>query len=107
MKYKFKDKDEHIISIIDHLNVQRIHSVMEFLDWKWGGEPVSIGNIYSELMSRINNVIKEFEDTEYDDVDKVYYSSECGGIKITVMLDEKEEPYLNVMFILTQWESFV
>jgi hypothetical protein len=35
MKYKFKDKDEHIINIIDHLDVQRIQSVMEFLDWKW------------------------------------------------------------------------
>ena len=107
MKYKFKNKDEHVINIIDHLDVQRIHSVMEFLDWKWRGELPSIGKIYSELMSRLNDVIKNFENHEYADVNKVFYSSECGGIKITIMLDEKEEPYLEVMFILTQWESFV
>jgi hypothetical protein len=105
MKYKFKHKDEHIINIIDHLNVQRIQSVMEFLDWKWRGELPTIGKIYSELMSRLNDVIKDFENHEYDDVNKVFYSSECGGIKITIMLDEKEEPYLEVMFILTQWET--
>jgi hypothetical protein len=107
MKYKFKNKDEHIIRIIDHLDVQKIHSVMAFLDWRWLGEPVSIGKIYSELMSRLNGVIQEFENIDYDHVDKVYYSSECGGIKVTVILDEKEEPYLNVMFVLTQYESFL
>ena len=105
MKYKFKNKDEHIINIIDHLNVQKIHSVMEFLDWKWRGESPTIGKIYSELLSRLNDVIKDFENTEYDDVNKVYYSSESGGIKITIRLDEKEEPYLEVLFILTQWET--
>jgi hypothetical protein len=105
MKYKFKHKDEHIINIIDHLNVQRIQSVMEFLDWRWIDEIPTVGKIYSELMSRLNAVIKDFENHEYDDVNDVCYSSECGGIKITIRLDEKEEPYLEVMFILTQWET--
>jgi hypothetical protein len=107
MKYKFKDKDKHIIDVIDHLDVQRIHSVMEFLDWTWRGKPVSIGKIYSELMSRLNDVIKEFENTDYDGVEEVYYGSETGGIRIGIRLDENNEPYLDVMFILTQWESFV
>jgi hypothetical protein len=105
MKYKFKHKDEHIINIIDHLNVQRIQSVMEFLDWRWIDEIPTVGKIYSELMSRLNAVIKDFENHDYDDVKDVCYSSECGGIKITIRLDEKEEPYLEVMFILTQWET--
>lgn len=107
MKYKFKNKDEHIINIIDHLDVQKIHSVMEFLDWRWLNEPVSIGKIYSELLSRLNSIIKDFENHEYDDPNDVYYSTECGGIKVTVILNEEEEPYLDVMFILTRWESLV
>lgn len=107
MKYKFKNKDEHIINIIDHLDVQKIHSVMEFLEWTWLGEVPTIGKIYSELLSRLNSIINDFENYECNDPNDVCYSSECGGIKVTVMLDEKEEPYLNVMFILTQWESFV
>jgi len=107
MKFKFEDKDKHIIDVIDHLDVQKIYSVMEFLKWTWRGESVSIGKIYSELTSRLHEVIKDFENTQYDDVDKVYYSSDSGGIKIAVMLDEKEEPYLDVMFILTHWESSV
>lgn len=105
MKYKFKHKDAHIINIIDHLNVQRIQSVMEFLDWRWIDEIPTVGKIYSELFSRINRVISDFENYDYDDVKDVCYSSECGGIKITIRLDEKEEPYLEVMFILTQWET--
>lgn len=107
MKYKFKNKDEHIINIIDHLDMQKIHSVMEFLNGKWLNEPVSIGKIYSELMSRLNDVIKEFEDIEYDGVEEVYYGSETGGIRIGIRLDENNEPYLDVMFVLTQWQSFV
>lgn len=105
MKYKFKDKDEHIINIIDHLNVQKIHSVMEFLEWTWLNEIPTVGQIYSELFSRLNSIINDFENHEYNDPNDVYYSSECGGIKITIMLDEKEQPYLKVMFILTQWET--
>jgi hypothetical protein len=107
MKFKFEDKDKHIIDVIDHLDVQKIYSVMEFLKWTWRGESVSIGKIYSELTSRLHEVIKDFENTEYDDVDNVYYSSDSGGIKIAVMLDEKEKPCLDVMFILTHWESSV
>jgi hypothetical protein len=107
MKYKFKDKDKHIIDVIDHLDVQKIYSVMKFLKWTWRGESVSIGKIYSELTSRLHEVIKEFENTDYDGVEEVYYGSETGGIRIGIRLDEKEEPYLDVMFILTQWESSV
>lgn len=100
-------------------NPEIVHHALIFIDesgryptntsgnWRWRGEPPTIGKIYSELMSRLNDVIKDFENTEYDDVDKVYYSSDCGGIKVTVVLNEKEEPYLNVMFVLTQCESFL
>lgn len=107
MKFKFEDKDKHIIDVIDNLDVQKIHSVMEFLKWTWRGEPVSIGKIYSELTSRLHEVIKEFEDIEYDDIDKVYYSSDCGGIKIEISLDESNDPYISVSFVLTQWDTAV
>jgi hypothetical protein len=107
MKFKFEYKDKHIIDVIDNLDVHKIHSVMGFLKWRWRGEPVSMGNIYSELMSRLNDTVNRFEGTEYDNVDKVYYCSDSGGIKIEIFLDESNDPYISVSFVITQWDTAV
>lgn len=84
-----------INKVIDLFNFEKVHSVMEFLNWQWQGEGVP--EIYglketarNLIIESINKTLETLED----------YSIATDGFEVSSYLDENNEIQCKLAFVL-------
>jgi hypothetical protein len=103
MKKFILSKEEHINYIIDHFDFKKVHSVMEFLDWRIimfddKNEPYRVPTI-EELKERAKDLL----DTAYSSYNDDFYSVSSGGFKATRFeeyLELRERWYFRIKKII-------
>lgn len=92
------DEQKMVDEVMDWFDWERVHKVMEFLDWKWGlaGEVPSIQELRSKAREHMYIVI---------DANKPQYMITSGGLKATAFRDEKSGKLTGVHleFVLADW----
>ncbi len=115
---------EMIRDIIDNFDFNKVHYVMQELNWKWVDAPEGGFKSYEELenaptrvpsiehikemaRARMKNAIAEALSIEHSDIDEnCPYISSSGGLKATVFKDKLGRiSHIGLEFILTDWES--
>jgi len=78
---------EAIHSIMMYIDFEKIHNVMEFLDWGWRNEGVpTVESIKNELFDLLIRVVEEGAKE-----DKSSYSISCGGFLVEYHVYEPED----------------
>jgi hypothetical protein len=92
------NKEEHIKTIIENFNFEKVHKVMTMLNWEWfnndGMGVPTIDQLKDTAISLLNDVF-EFETRDYE-----YCSS--GGFKAT-----RYDDYLELSFYISEYESSI
>ncbi len=98
------NKEKAISEIIENFNFERVHKVMEFLNWTWwdsenvptiGGLVLSAQSRLSETFDRCNSL-------------KENTTTGSGGFFVRAEYNEKEGgcDYLKLTFQLNEWEYY-
>jgi len=99
-----EETQDAIDNIMDNFDFEKVHRVMEYLDWKWAGiDGYGVPNIY-ELRKRARMLIKEaVKDLERD--------KECnistGGFCVSAWrAPEDDKVFIKLSFVITDWDSY-
>lgn len=88
-----------IDNIMENFDFDKVHSVMDYLDWKWFGTKNGIPTI-DEIEDEAKRMLIDaaFEETTIS----------CGGFKVTYKPDDEnpDDPFILLEFILTDCEGF-
>lgn len=97
------DEQKMIDECMDYFNFEKVHKVMEFLDWKWGNvnitgkaEVPSIPELRQSARRYLRTVIEEGKHEEQ-------YFTFSGGLKATAYRDAGKLTHLDLEFVLTDW----
>jgi hypothetical protein len=101
--------EEMIDNIIEHFEWKRVQEVMDYLDWQWRGEYVTIAMLKETaerlLRGAINSRFGEF----IDESDEIGIANSTGGLEAKAWCDEDKTHIvrLELKFVLSSWdESF-
>ena len=91
-----EDDDVQIKEIIKEIDFGKIHTVMTFLDWRWGFHNAHVPSVEEliEEAERLLNGVKKYRDYE-----EPGYCM-CGGFKATAC-----KSGFSLEFILESWET--
>lgn len=94
------DKDALIIykkinEVIDFFDFEKVHNVMEFLDWQWQG--VGVPRIYELKETARDLIIKSINKT-FETLED--YNIATGGLEASSYLDENNEIQCKLTFVL-------
>lgn len=84
-----------INEVIDFFDFEKVHNVMEFLNWQWQGKGVP--EIY-ELKETARNLIIESINKTLETLED--YSIGTGGFEVYSYLDETNEIQCKLAFVL-------
>lgn len=106
---------EAIDEIMDNFDFERVHKVMDFLNWKWfSADANSEVPDPSELRKSARKQIKECLQGSVDYSD--YFSISCGGFEVVVRLMDRDvqEPddfihnvCITLRFVLDSWDTIL
>lgn len=87
------NKEKHIQYIIENFNFEKVHKVMELLNWTWlmSNDVPTIDELKKSATRLLNDICKEDFDT-----------SSTGGFKVT-----KYDDHLELEFIISNYDSSV
>ena len=100
---------EMIDGIIKHFNFKRVQEVMDYLDWHWRGEHVTIEMLKTKaedlLRGAINSRFGEF----IDESDEIGIVNSTGGLEAKAWCDEDKTHIvrLELKFILDSWDESI
>jgi len=84
---------EQIDDILDNFDFDKVHKVMVFLNWKYGGSVPTV----SELKENARGLLKEAVK-----LDLHWYSS--GGFHVKHEVFEKNS-YISLEFVIAEWDN--
>lgn len=84
------NKQQIIDEFMDHIDFEKIHRVMQSLDWSWQGTR-GVPELY-EIRQFLRKLLNEFIDRNLDGI-------RCGGFCI-----QKEGDIIRVSFEVNSWE---
>ena len=91
--------DQMISDVLDEFDFNKVHHVMEYLDWKWavndGEEVPNHYKLIKQAESLLRDVAKHYGD-------KKFHVVETGGFRATL-----DNDCLGLDFILTQSTAYV
>ena len=87
--------DAYVIDeILDEFDFEKVHKVMEFLDWKWGGGVPTIGG----MRKVARNLLKEAAEGEVVAIG-------TGGFQVRKHVGDGTI-YLTLEFVVTAWDNY-
>jgi hypothetical protein len=101
------DKDAFIIykkinEVIDFFDFEKVHNVMEFLNWQWQGAGIGVPKVYDLKETATNLIIETINKTLETSKD---YSITTGGFEASSYLDENNEIQCKLAFVLEYSET--
>jgi hypothetical protein len=101
--------EEMIDGIIKHFDFKRVQEVMDYLDWEWRGEYVTIAMLKETaerlLRGAINSRFGEF----IDESDEIGIANSTGGLEAKAWCDEDKTHIvrLELKFVLGSWDESI
>jgi hypothetical protein len=92
--------EEQIIEdILDEFDFDRVHKVMEFLDWGWtdGSRPLEVPTI-GQLRKRARTLLRSL-------IGKEDNGTATGGFWVTKKTFDGE-PFYRLQFVLSSWDNY-
>jgi hypothetical protein len=101
--------EQMIDNIIEHFEWNRVQEVMDYLDWQWRGEYVTIVMLKETaerlLRGAINSRFGEF----IDESDEIGIANSTGGLEAKAWCDEDKTHIvrLELKFVLGSWDESI
>lgn len=92
--------DQMISDVLDDFDFNKVHHVMEYLDWKWYRNGVEEVPNHYQLIKQAESLLREVAE-HYGD--KKYHIVETGGFRATL----DDDDCLELDFILTESTAYV
>jgi hypothetical protein len=105
-KNYFHQINQMIDNIIDEFDFNKVHITVDYLGWKWVGQPVSIDMLKSKarmlLKGAAESRLGEYRDEHWE----LGIINGTGGFVATAWCDENKTKIikLNLEFVLTEWD---
>lgn len=99
--------------IIENLEFEKIHSVMEKLNWKWytcSNRVPEVSDLKNQVRDMIRDCFVEIDKIYYDGKGERNYHIETGGFSVTIYqtinegFGEDPKTNVHVKFVLSDWE---
>lgn len=105
------EKENSVNEILEEFDFNRVHCVMEFLEWEWVDH--DSGHYYKPSISKMTETCRRYLEFVWDRVDSEGKDSETtmssGGFQVyACRFTENNEDFINVSlsFIIEKWENF-
>jgi len=100
---------EMIDGIIKHFNFKRVQEVMDYLDWHWRGEHVTIEMLKTKAEDLLRGAINSRLDKFRSESDEVGIINATGGLEAEAWCDEDKENIvrLELKFVLSSWDESI
>lgn len=93
---------EIIDEIIDNFDFDRVHDVMEYMDWGWQGEGVpSIEKLKESAIELLEHAYNGY----FEQGNGEQYSIQTGGLEAYYMYDDNEDCF-ELKFVLTSVNNY-
>lgn len=101
------NKEKAITNILENFDFGRVHTTMKHLKWRWAtsktedGIP-SLGELFLHVERYLNEVYDQSTKKKDD------YITGTGGFQYMAQYnkEEQEVDYIEVKFVLTEWEYY-
>ena len=99
--------DQMIDNIMDEFDFYKVQITMDYLGWKWVGQPVTIDMLKNEARRLLRGAafsrLHEYSDEHWEQG----IINGTGGFVATAWCDEDKTKItmLNLQFMLTEWDS--
>lgn len=91
-----------IDGIIEDFDFDRVHDVMEYMDWKWYGKEVPS---IEQLKNKALCLLKEVYDGYFKQGSGEYFCVATGGLEAYYMYDDGEDCF-ELKFVLTSVNNY-
>ena len=101
--------EKMIEDIMENFDWKRVKSTMYVLDWRWGGETVTVEMLKKRaeklLRGAINSRLVEFQDMHHE----LGVINATGGLEAEAWCDESKTKIvaLDLKFVLADWEESI
>ena len=101
--------EEMIDGIIKHFDFKRVQEVMDYLDWEWRGEHVTLEMLEKSARNLLRGAVESRLDKFSDEHDEVGIVNATGGLEATAYCDEDKENIvsLELKFVLSSWDESI
>lgn len=86
-----------INEVINSFDFEKVHNVMEFLNWRWQGAGIGVPKVIDLKETATNLIIESINKTLETSKD---YSIATGGLEASSYLDENNEIQCKLTFVL-------
>ena len=101
--------EEMINGIMENFEWKQVQEVMDYLDWQWRGEHVTLEMLQKEAKRLLRGAAESRLDKFRNESDEVGIINATGGLEAEAWCDEDKENIvrLELKFVLSSWdESF-
>jgi hypothetical protein len=100
---------EMIDNIIEHFEWKRVQEVMDYLDWQWRGEYVTIAMLKETAERLLRGAIDSRFGEFIDESDEIGIANSTGGLEAKAWCDEDKTHIvrLELKFVLSSWDESI
>jgi len=88
-----------INGIMDRFDFEKVLKVMHFLNWRWNGKDLTVGDLKSNALYLFDCVITGYEESEHKEYG---FSCATGGFVAEVITFSNADPRLQLTFYVDQ-----
>ena len=101
--------EEMIDGIIKHFDFKRVQEVMDYLDWQWRGEYVTVEMLEKEAERLLRGAMDSRLNKFRNESDEVGIINATGGLEAEAWCDEDKENIvrLELKFVLSSWDESI
>ena len=101
--------EEMINGIMENFEWKRVQEVMDYLDWQWRGEYVTIAMLKETAEQLLRGAIFSRLGEFIDESDEIGIANSTGGLEAKAYCDENKENIvrLELKFVLSSWDESI
>ena len=101
--------EQMINGIIKHFDFKRVQEVMDYLDWQWRGEYVTLEMLKDSARNLLRGAVESRLDKFRSESDEVGIINATGGLEAEAWCDEDKENIvrLELKFVLGSWDESI
>lgn len=106
---RFDPVEKMIDGIMENFEWKRVQEVMDYLDWRWRGEDVTVAMLKKEaerlLRGAVESRLGQFKNEHWEQG----IINGCGGFQAMAFCNEDKTEIigLDLKFILTEWDESI
>ena len=101
--------EQMIDGIMENFDFKRVQEVMDYLDWEWRGEYVTMTMLVKEAERLLRGAMSSRLGEFIDESDEIGIANSTGGLEAKAWCDETKTKIvsLDLKFVLKQWDESI